>query len=333
MSAVYLGDPCCPAKYERVAGHPPSAWNGDFSQDATQPSFAYLCAGRTGSGPAITALEAFATPSAADPDGDCPDGWGKVGNATNSLGVGASGGPVYLCTKKTAGVAPITDLVGLSGNESDCPHGSSAVVGTAAFPGPFVFDTAGVGVRLCASRTKTDDASAEDTLKTDDRSTVELAASATAVKTEHDSSSGSGTSSADRGNKQRPNIVIFFADNLGYGDIGVYGQPSARTPSIDSLAAEGREKQIGGSGGSLEPPGPLLEPPGPLLTRLHTVYIAYSEWLPTRLNPLAERSCFSQAEGMRFLDWNSAAAVCSPSRAGLLTGRISHGRYCHFGRK
>ena len=58
-----------------------------------------------------------------------------------------------------------------------------------------------------------------------------------------------------------------------------------------------REKQIRGSGGSLEPPGPLLEPPGPLLTHLHTVYIAYSECLPTRLNPLAERTCFSQASG------------------------------------
>jgi hypothetical protein len=40
-----------------------------------------------------------------------------------------------------------------------------------------------------------------------------------------------------------------------------------------------REQQIGGSGGSLEPPGCLLEPPGPLLepsgplfTHLHTVY-------------------------------------------------------------
>jgi hypothetical protein len=31
-----------------------------------------------------------------------------------------------------------------------------------------------------------------------------------------------------------------------------------------------RAQQIGGSGGSLEPPGPLLEPPGPLLTHLHT---------------------------------------------------------------
>jgi hypothetical protein len=26
----------------------------------------------------------------------------------------------------------------------------------------------------------------------------------------------------------------------------------------------------------------------------HTVYMAYSECLPTRLNPLAERTCFSQ---------------------------------------
>ena len=51
-----------------------------------------------------------------------------------------------------------------------------------------------------------------------------------------------------------------------------------------------REKQIGGSGGSLEPPGPLLEPPG----HLHTVYMAYSEYLPTHLNPLAKRTCFSQ---------------------------------------
>ena len=35
----------------------------------------------------------------------------------------------------------------------------------------------------------------------------------------------------------------------------------------------------------------FLEPPGPLLTHLHAVYIAYSECLPTRLNPLAERTC------------------------------------------
>jgi hypothetical protein len=57
----------------------------------------------------------------------------------------------------------------------------------------------------------------------------------------------------------------------------------------------GREQQIGGSGGSLEPPGLPFEPPGPLLTHLRTVYMACSEYLPTHLNPLAEGSCFSQA--------------------------------------
>jgi hypothetical protein len=44
----------------------------------------------------------------------------------------------------------------------------------------------------------------------------------------------------------------------------------------------------------LNPLGLFLEPPGPLLTHPHTVYTAYSERLPTRLNPLAERACFPQ---------------------------------------
>ena len=65
-----------------------------------------------------------------------------------------------------------------------------------------------------------------------------------------------------------------------------------------------REQQIGGSGGSLDPPGPLL-------THLHTVYMAYSERLPTRLDPLAERTCFSQV-------WAEAAGqVFAESHPGL----------------
>lgn len=37
----------------------------------------------------------------------------------------------------------------------------------------------------------------------------------------------------------RPNIVFIMADDLGYGDLGCYGQKLIRTPHIDQLAMEG----------------------------------------------------------------------------------------------
>ncbi len=60
-----------------------------------------------------------------------------------------------------------------------------------------------------------------------------------------------------------PNVIIIFADDLGYGDLGGYGHPSIRTPHLDRMAAE----------------------------------------------------------GLRFTDFYAAAALCTPSRAALLTGR------------
>lgn len=61
-----------------------------------------------------------------------------------------------------------------------------------------------------------------------------------------------------------PNFVIIFADDLGYGDLSCYGNPTIQTPNLDRMAAEG--------------------------TRLTQFY--------------------------------SAASVCTPSRAALLTGRL-----------
>ena len=61
----------------------------------------------------------------------------------------------------------------------------------------------------------------------------------------------------------KPNIIIIFCDDLGYGDLGSYGSPVIRTPHLDRMAAE----------------------------------------------------------GLRFTDFYSAAEVCTPSRAALLTGR------------
>ncbi len=37
----------------------------------------------------------------------------------------------------------------------------------------------------------------------------------------------------------KPNIVFILADDLGYGDIGCYGQSKIRTPNLDKVAADG----------------------------------------------------------------------------------------------
>lgn len=37
----------------------------------------------------------------------------------------------------------------------------------------------------------------------------------------------------------RPNIVFLMADDLGYGDLGCYGQRQIRTPNLDRLASQG----------------------------------------------------------------------------------------------
>lgn len=38
---------------------------------------------------------------------------------------------------------------------------------------------------------------------------------------------------------QRPNIVVFLADDMGWGDAGCYGSESIKTPNIDKLATQG----------------------------------------------------------------------------------------------
>lgn len=46
--------------------------------------------------------------------------------------------------------------------------------------------------------------------------------------------------SAARPPLEKPNIVMFFVDDLGYGDLGFTGHPTTVTPNIDALAYGGK---------------------------------------------------------------------------------------------
>src|SRR5688500_7166479 len=37
----------------------------------------------------------------------------------------------------------------------------------------------------------------------------------------------------------KPNVIFILADDLGYGDLGCFGQTKIKTPNLDRLAAEG----------------------------------------------------------------------------------------------
>lgn len=44
----------------------------------------------------------------------------------------------------------------------------------------------------------------------------------------------------DTSEQKRPNIVYIYADDLGYGDLGSYGQEKIETPNIDKIAQHGK---------------------------------------------------------------------------------------------
>lgn len=51
--------------------------------------------------------------------------------------------------------------------------------------------------------------------------------------------SASGAAKKKQTLPERPNIIVIMCDDMGYGDLGCYGQKYINTPNIDSLAARG----------------------------------------------------------------------------------------------
>ncbi len=50
---------------------------------------------------------------------------------------------------------------------------------------------------------------------------------------------GGASAAAQTLPQTKPNIIVLFADDMGYGDLSCYGHPNIHTPNLDRLASEG----------------------------------------------------------------------------------------------
>ncbi len=54
--------------------------------------------------------------------------------------------------------------------------------------------------------------------------------------------SANGVSESEGMNREaKPNIIVIFCDDLGWGDLGCFGNPTIRTPNLDRMASEGQK--------------------------------------------------------------------------------------------
>jgi arylsulfatase A-like enzyme len=78
----------------------------------------------------------------------------------------------------------------------------------------------------------------------------------------------------------RPNIILILADDLGYGDLGCYGQKEIATPNIDRIATEGMKFTDHYAGSTVCAPSRCA-----LMTGLHTGHCWIRGNAPIPLRP------------------------------------------------
>ena len=93
-------------------------------------------------------------------------------------------------------------------------------------------------------------------------------------------------------NPERPNVIFILADDLGYGDLGCYGQKQIATPCLDRLAAEGTRFTQFYAGSTVCAPSRCC-----LMTGLHTGHaiIRGNAKVPLRPQDVTVAEVFKQA--------------------------------------
>ncbi|MFK4104594.1 sulfatase-like hydrolase/transferase [Streptomyces sp. NPDC019531] len=108
---------------------------------------------------------------------------------------------------------------------------------------------------------------------------------------------------ATRAASGRPNVVVILADDLGYGELGSYGQKLIRTPRLDALAADGLRFTDAYAAAPVCAPSRCS-----LLTGLHSGHATVREnpWGPGGQGALTERD-FTFAEALRTRGYRTGA--------------------------
>ena len=77
---------------------------------------------------------------------------------------------------------------------------------------------------------------------------------------------------------ERPNIIYIMCDDLGYADVGCYGQQYISTPNLDRMAAEGMRFTQAYAGSPVSAPSRAC-----FMTGQHTGHTRYAETRSTVL--------------------------------------------------